>query len=87
MDNNPGNDGVPTNDAINGENGDQDDADFATFTVAPPGAFRPRLAQDPCHRPGHRGERGDYVSYTIEVFNQGSVTAKASRSPTTSQPV
>ena len=77
MDNNPGNDGVPTNDAINSENGDQDDADFALITVAPPGVFDLALRKTLAVGQATAVNVGDYVNYTIEVFNQGSVTAKA----------
>ena len=77
MDNNPGNDGAPTNDAIHGENGDQDDADFATFTVAPPGTFDLALRKTLAIGQSTTVNAGDYVSYTIEVFNQGSIGAKA----------
>jgi len=77
MDNNPNNDGVPRDNAIHSENGDKDNADFATFTVQPPGIFdlalRKTLAigQSPTVNPG------DYVNFTLEVFNQGSVSARA----------
>ena len=77
LDNNPGNDGVPTNDAINSENGDQDDSDFATFTVAPPGVFDLAARKSLALGQSTAVNVGDYVSYTVEVFNQGSVIAKA----------
>lgn len=75
-DNNPNNDGVPTNDAINGENGDQDDADFATITVAPPGTFDLALRKTLSIGQATSVNAGDFVNYTIEVFNQGSVIAR-----------
>ena len=77
MDNNPSNDGVPTNDEINGANGDQDDADFATFTVQPPGIFDLAMRKTLALGQATSVNAGDYVSYAIEVFNQGSVTAKS----------
>ena len=76
MDNNPNNDGIATNDAINGENGDKDNADFATFVVAPPGVFDLALRNTLAIGQPTSVNVGDYVNYTIEVFNQGSVTAK-----------
>lgn len=75
-DNNPTNDGVPTNDAINGEGGDQDDADFAVITVAPPGTFDLALRKTLALGQATNVNMGDYVNYSIEVFNQGSVTAR-----------
>ncbi|WP_208300297.1 SdrD B-like domain-containing protein [Prosthecobacter fusiformis] len=77
MDNNPNNDGVPTNDAINNENGDQDDADFATFTVQPPGIFDLALRKTLALGQSTTVNAGDFVNYTLEVFNQGSVSAKS----------
>jgi uncharacterized repeat protein (TIGR01451 family) len=77
MDNNPGNDGVPTNDEINNANGDQDDADFATLTVQPPGVFDLALRKTLALGQATSVNAGDFVSYSIEVFNQGSVTAKS----------
>ena len=76
MDNNPTNDGTVTNDAINNENGDQDDSDIATFKVAPPGTFDLALRKSLASGQSAAVNAGDYVSYIIEVFNQGSVTAK-----------
>lgn len=77
MDNNPSNDGVPTNDEINNANGDQDDADFAVITVAPPGVFDLAMRKTLALGQATSVNAGDYVNYTIEVFNQGSVAAKA----------
>jgi len=77
MDNNPGNDGVPTNDEINNANGDQDDADFATFTVQPPGIFDLAMRKTLAIGQATSVNAGDFVSYSIEVFNQGSVAAKS----------
>ena len=77
MDNIASNDGPATDDAVNGENADQDDADLASFTVAPPGTFDLALRKSLALNQGAAVNIGDLVHYTIEVFNQGAITAKA----------
>jgi len=69
-DTNPGNDGPAVDDAVDGEEGDEDDSDFAavnvdvfdlalTKTLSSTGPFA----------------NGGTVTYTITVFNQGSLPA------------
>ncbi|MBL9143555.1 MAG: carboxypeptidase regulatory-like domain-containing protein [Verrucomicrobiaceae bacterium] len=77
MDNNPTNNGAATDDAISGENGDKDNTDLATFVVAPPGVFDLALRTTLAIGQTTTVNAGDFVSYTIEVFNQGSTTARA----------
>lgn len=76
MDNNPSNDGPATDDMINGENADQDDADFASISVAPPGTFDLALRKSLALGQSANVNLGDTVNFVIEVFNQGTVTAK-----------
>jgi uncharacterized repeat protein (TIGR01451 family) len=77
MDNIPNNDGSPTDDAINGENADEDDADFAGISVAPPGTFDLALRKTLALGQSTTINPGDSVRYMVEVFNQGTVTAKS----------
>jgi uncharacterized repeat protein (TIGR01451 family) len=71
-DRDPNNDGTVTDDELGGANGDQDDHDIAVVEV---GAFdlalRKQLAAD---QPA-RVLVGDIVTYTVEIFNQGTVAA------------
>jgi len=67
------NDGLVTDDAIDGENGDEDDHDPAVVSVD---VFD--LALTKSLAPGQTGPFaiGDAVTFTVTVYNQGTVTAQ-----------
>ena len=69
------NDGVLTDNAINNENADEDDHDIAQVNVTPPQAFDLALRKQLAETQSSSVNPGDYVEFTIEVFNQGDVAA------------
>jgi len=71
-DTNVGNDGPITDDALLGENGDEDDSDIATVDLE---VFDLALTKS-LSGPGPYAS-GDLVTYTVTVYNQGTLPASA----------
>ncbi len=70
----PTNDGPVTDDAVNNENGDEDDHDIAQIMVAEVFDLALRKTLGPGQT--RNLQIGDSVRWDIEVFNQGTVPAK-----------
>ena len=70
-----GNDGLVNDDEINNGNGDQDDHDIAQVNVNPPQTFDLALRKQLAQNQSSSVNAGAIVEFTIEVFNQGAVTA------------
>jgi uncharacterized repeat protein (TIGR01451 family) len=69
-----GNDGSVTNDAINGESGDEDDHDIADLQITPFGRFDLALRKQLAQGQSRTVNPGEIVDFTIEIFNQGTIT-------------
>jgi len=68
FDNNPANNGTPTNNEVDGANGDQDNNDFETIEV---GSFDLSLNKTLAAGQALGVRPGEVVSYTITVKNEG----------------
>ncbi|MEM7386415.1 MAG: SdrD B-like domain-containing protein, partial [Verrucomicrobiota bacterium] len=75
-DNDPDNDGRATNNEINNLAFDEDDHDFECVEVNAPGAFDLALRKTLAIGQPLNVNPGDSVTFTLEVFNQGAVTAR-----------
>jgi len=74
-DNNDDNDGPVSNDAVNNENGDEDDHDPAEFTIETPEVFDLALIKSVAMGQPTTVVVGGLVNYNITVVNQGNVVA------------
>jgi|GEM_PF-5315211 len=73
-DSNPDNDGPYTDNAIDGENGDEDDHDPAVIDLLEE-VFDLALRKMVAPGTAEIIQRGDFVDFVITLFNQGNVTA------------